>query len=173
MEALVKERKEVREKIQVGRDLLELDRRVRELEQKLMLAPKGKDDRDAASEVEGEEEDSEDESAEDEDEEDNAVPVKRLRRRMQQYMLILQLAEKLGLEHPFVVEQEVRRERLRETLLLDMGSATKSAVETDGEGREGQLYMIGTYELMGAAKECMEVLKEARGGQKNEKGKET
>ena len=170
VEALIAERRETREKIQMGRQLLELDRRVGELEQKLMLAPKhppaesgsGGNGTEGAEEIE--EDDTDDDSAADQEEEDSIVPVKRLRRRMQQYMLIRQLAEKLGNEHPFVIKQEERKERIRNTLLLDMGSAMKQAVEMDGEGRDKQLYMLGTYNLMGESDECIKVLKQARGG---------
>lgn len=164
VEKLVEERREVRENIQLGRGLLELARRVDELEQKLMLAPKHEDDGNGAGEggAEGEEEeDSEDESADDEDEEDTAVPVRRLRRLMHKYVCIRQLAERLGAEHPFVVKQEAKRAKLREALLLDMASAMKRVVETDGEEKKGQLYMIETYKMMGAAEECVKAVKEA------------
>ena len=172
IEGLVEEKKQVRERIQLGRQLLELDRRVGDLEVKLMLAPKPQpESHNDGEEGDGIEEDSEDDSEDSEDEDDAAIPVKRLRRRVQQYMLIRRLAEKLGLEHPFVVKQEERRGRLRQTLLLDMNSALKTAVDMDGEGREKQLFMMGTYKMMGEWGECMEVLREAKGGLKAGNGK--
>lgn len=165
VEALVKERKEVREKIQLGRDLLELDRRVEDLEQKLMLTPKQKDDRlGAVGEGGGDEEDieeSDEESVDEEDEEDTGVPMRRLRRLMHVYMQIRQLAEKVGTKHPFVAKQETRRAKLREALLLDMGNAMKRAVDTDERERKGQLYMIESYKVMGEAEECMKALRDA------------
>lgn len=170
VESLVTERKDVREQIQFGRGLLELDRRVGELEQKLMLVSTAGGDRDGAGERDGEgeekfDDDSDDGSA-DEDEEDEGeeevitVPVKRFRRLAQRYVSISRLAKQLGSEHPFVVRQEARRAKLKEALLLDMGSAMKRIVETDGEEKSGQLYMMETYEMMEAAEECLKAVKE-------------
>ncbi len=108
---------------------------------------------------------------EDEDEEDTLVSLKRLRRRVEQFVLIRRLAEKLGEEHPFVAKREERREKLRKTLLLDMGNAMKRAIETNGTDGEEQLYMLKTYELMGAPEECLAALKQTKVAQKKEKGK--
>ena len=150
-----------------------------ELEGKLMLKPKaglaGEEVKGGAGVgvEEGEDYDSfEDYSgADDEDEEDTLLPLKRLRRRTEQYMLIRHLVEKLGEEHVFVAAREGRREKLRKTLLLDMGNAMKRVVETDERGGEQELYMLKTYELMGAPEECVMALKQARAGHKKVKRK--
>lgn len=150
-----------------------------ELEGKLMLKPKlelaGSEAKDGGSDgVEaGEDYDSFDDysGADDEDEEDSLVPLKRLRRRMEQCVLIRQLAESLGEDHPFVAAREERREKLRKTLLLDMGNAMKRVVETDEKGGEQELYMLKTYEMMGAPEECVMALKQARAGHEKVKGK--
>ena len=172
VESLMTERKEVREHIQFGRGLLELDRRVVELEQKLMLVPTAAGDRDGAGERNGqraeeEADDDSDDGSADEDEADEGeeevitLPVKRFRRLAQRYVSVSRLAKRLGSEHPFVSKQEARRAKLKEALLLDMGSAMKRIVETDGEEKSGQLYMMETYEMMEAAEECLKAVKEA------------
>ena len=183
---LAEERRRVRGQVVFGRGLLELERRVGGLEGGLGVkgVVEGEANGDGAGEGEearGEDDgfveegegldDGDDDEEEDEEDDDDMVLMKRLRRRMEQFVIIQRLAERLGEEHPFVAAREERRERLRKTLLLDMGNAMKRAVETDGETGEKELYMLKTYDLMGEPGECMTVLKQAKAGLRKEKGK--
>ncbi|KAK3171501.1 hypothetical protein OEA41_003585 [Lepraria neglecta] len=159
VEGLVGERKRIREQIQVGRQLLEVETKIGELESRLMLAStgarKGEEDGEA-SDVDDSDEESE------EEEEGNGITVSKLRRHMEQYMYIRRLFEKIGDEHPFLVKQEERVLRLKQTVLLDLNSALKQAVAGGEERRGDLLKLLGIYKQMGQANEAMKVLKESK-----------
>ena len=159
VEGLVGERKRIREQIQVGRQLLEVETRIGELESRLMLASDGE------RKGEGNEEDelSESEGESEEDEETAGIAVPRLRRHMEQYMCIRQLFEKIGDDHPFLVKQEERVLRLKQTLLLDLNSALKQAIAGGEEMKGDLLKLLGIYKQMGQAHEAINVLKESKG----------
>lgn len=161
VEGLVGERKMIREQIQVGRQLLEVETRIGELECRLMLASNG-ERKGEGDEEEDELSESEGESEEDENE-NTGIPVPRLRRHMEQYMCIRQLFEKIGDEHPFLVKQEDRVLRLKQTLLLDLDSALKQAIAGGEEMKGDLLKLLGIYKQMGQANEAITVLKESKG----------
>ena len=159
VEGLVGERKRIREQIQVGRQLLEVETRIGELESRLMLASNGE----RKGEWNEEEDDLSESEGESEDDGNTGIPVPRLRRHMEQYMCIRHLFEKIGDDHPFLVKQEERVLRLKQTLLLDLNSALKQAI-AGGEDMKGDLLkLLGIYKQMGQAHEAMNVLKESKG----------
>ena len=156
VEGLVGERKRIREQIQVGRQLLEAEMRIEGLESRLMLASTGlhKD------EENGDEGDLSE--SEEEDEESNGIAVSKLRRHMEQYMYIRGLVEKIGEDHPFLVKQEERVLRLKQTVLLDLKSALKQTVASGEEGKGDLLKLLEIYKQMGQANEAISVLKESK-----------
>ncbi|KAL2059344.1 hypothetical protein ABVK25_000636 [Lepraria finkii] len=159
VEGLVGERKRIREQIQVGRQLLEVETKIGELESRLMLASTGA--RKAEEDGEASDVDNSDEESEEEGE-GNGITVSKLRRHMEQYMYIRRLFEKIGDVHPFLVKQEERVLRLKQTVLLDLNSALKQA-DAGGEERRGDLLkLLGIYKQMGQANEAMKVLKESK-----------
>lgn len=159
VEGLVGERKRIREQIQVGRQLLEVETKIGELESRLMLASTGA--RKAEEDGEASDVDNSDEESEEEGE-GNGITVSKLRRHMEQYMYIRRLLEKIGDVHPFLVKQEERVLRLKQTVLLDLNSALKQA-DAGGEERRGDLLkLLGIYKQMGQANEAMKVLKELK-----------
>lgn len=160
VEELVDERKAVREQVQVGRGLLEVDRKIEELEERLMLASKhSKDDLENGEdhELSGSEEES------DEAEEGTGIPVLRLRKHVEQYLQIQRSIARLGSEHPFLVRQEERVLRLKQTVLLDLSSALKQAAGISDENRASQMQILAIYKQMGEEHEAMAVLKKSRG----------
>lgn len=158
-EDLVEERKRIRESIQVGRRLLEIETKIGELEERLMLASTGP----RKAGVNGEEidvSDSEEES--DEDAESNGISIPLLRRHMEQYMYIKCTIKRTGPEHPFLVKQEERVLRLKQTVLLDLNSALKQAV-AGGQDMGGDLLkLLVIYKQMGEANEAIQILKESK-----------
>ena len=159
VEELVEERKRIRESLQVGRQLLEIDRKIGDLEGRLMLAPTG------PREAEVNETGivlSESEEESDEEQEGSGVGILRLRTHMEQYMYIKGLVEKTGPEHPFLVRQEERVLRLKQTVLLDLNSALKQAVAGGEEMKGDLLKLLGIYREMGEASEALQVLKESK-----------
>ena len=159
VEELVEERKRIRESVQLGRRLLEIERKISDLEGRLMLTTGAPREREVNEE---EEVLSESDEESDEEPESSAIGIGRLRRHMEQYMYIKGLVEKTGPEHPFLLTQEERVLRLKQTVLLDLNNALKQAF-TGGEDMSGDLLnLLGIYRRMGEAPEAVQVLKELK-----------
>lgn len=164
IESLIAERRAVRQRIQLGRRLLELDQRIGELENKLLLTPKlqREDQNIKGGANEDDDLESESESEDDGDDEDTQVPMHKLRRRAEQFMLVKHLSDTLVLDQPFVAQQADRISRLRQTLLLDLNSALKEVSALNETQGAGQLFMLETYRLMGEPKEATKLLRESK-----------
>ncbi|KAL9594692.1 MAG: hypothetical protein Q9219_006892 [cf. Caloplaca sp. 3 TL-2023] len=153
VESLVVQRREVRRQMQLGRKLLNVDYRLKELEQSLMLTldepsqdPGGDDDvkRDFSA--------SENES--DEGEEDDGS-ISRLGKHVRQYLLARKILERIGPDHPFVVKQEDRMARIKDTILLDLGNAVKQMNEHDDEQI---MKLLAAYRDLGESEEAVKAL---------------
>ena len=156
VELLVEERKRIRESVHVGRKLLEIERKIAELEGRLML------DSTVPRKAEVNEEDmapNESEEESEEEAESNGIGIPRLRKYVEQYMYIKGLMERTGPEHPFLVKQEERVLRLKQTVLLDLDSALKQAVAGGEDMRGDLLKLLVIYKQMGEASEAMQLLK--------------
>ena len=142
--ALVQEKREVMEEISVGRTLLEIGQRTGELEVDLGLqqrdttaiSARGDDDENEETKDEWSE-GWNDEGFVDSDEEyqgsgDGAVPP-RLRKRAEQYLMITVLMSRLSMQHPFLIAEQGRLLKLRETLLLDMDAAIRAEADVKGK----------------------------------------
>ena len=159
VEELVEERKRTRERVQLGRRLLEIERKIGDLEGRLMLAstsPPGTEVNEEGVVL------SESDEESDEEPESGGISILRLGRHMEQYMYIKGLVERTGPEHPFLVKQEGRMVRLKQTVLLDLNSALKQAVAGGEDMRGDLLKLLGIYRQMGEASEAMQVLKESK-----------
>lgn len=159
VEELVEERKRIRASIQMGRRLLEIERQIGDLEGRLMLTSTGP--RQAEVNDEGVVL-SESEEESDEETESDGIGVLRLRRHMEQYMYIKGLVERTGPGHPFLVKQEERVLRLKQTVLLDLNSALKQAVAGGEDMRADLLKLLVLYRQMGEASEALQVLKDSK-----------
>lgn len=159
VEELVGERKRIRENVQLGRRLLEIDRKIGDLEGSLMLASTGPGEAVINAEGMGLSESDEDSG---EEVESNGIGILRLQRHVEQYLYIKGLVARTGPEHPFLVKQEERVLRLKQTVLLDLNSALKQAVAGGEDLREDLLKLLGIYRQMGEASEAMQVLKELK-----------
>ena len=159
VDGLVEERRRIRKEIQLGRSLLEIDQSLEELEESLMVASIGN-----GIQRLGEEELSISESEDDNDEEEfgNGISVSRLRRRVQQYVCIKRLIEKVGAKHPFVLKQEDRVLKIRQTLLLDLSNIFKHKSMIDAQDKIRALKVMGLYRDMGELNEALRLLKERK-----------
>ena len=153
VEELVDERKRIRSEIQIGRLLLEVDDRVQELERRLMVDPDG-----AIKEIENADDSDSDEGSE----EGDGISTSRLRKHAQQYIYIQRLITRIGPEHPFLVKEEARILRLRQTILLDLGNGVKQITPTNDEDKGRMINILGIYREMGESKEALKVLKEQK-----------
>ncbi|KAF4313323.1 putative conserved oligomeric Golgi complex subunit 2 [Botryosphaeria dothidea] len=164
---LLAERERVRRGRGVARALLEVERRVGELEAGLVVgqgggspAKKGTDAGSVESSDE-EEEEEEEEDSDDDDEEDSgsSVSLPRLRRLARQYLGVRQISQKIGTEHPFLVAQEPRLTKVRNTLLLDLGAELKQAKAAGPRGKNRVLKVMSIYAEMDEGMEAVKVLK--------------
>lgn len=160
METLVGERKRIREQVQVGRQLLEVETKIGALEARLVLGSAGTRELDDKGD---EERLSESDDGSEEEEEGGGISVPKLRRHMEQYMYIRGLVDRIGDEHPFLVKQEERILRLKQTVLLDLNSALKQAVGAGEKSTGDLLKLLGIYKQMGQANEALKILKESTG----------
>ena len=113
------------------------------------------------NDAENEDADDFTESEEDGDEDgiSNSIPLARLRRRVEQYIYIRRLVAKMGPEHPFLVKQEERFLRIRQTLLLDLSAALKQGTASSDSDKIRVLKVLGIYRDMGESDEALLALK--------------
>ncbi|KIW01573.1 uncharacterized protein PV09_07047 [Verruconis gallopava] len=167
VDALLAEKKRTAEQIAIGRRLVEIHTRIGELEHALALAVpaketrKGGHDEDAGEDEDSESEDEDDDDEEDEDGED-IVGVPRLERLVMTYLVVLQMIEQVGPDHPFLVKQQVRLDKIRETLLLDLSTALKQAKAAGAKGKAKLLRVVALYGELSEGREAIRVLKETK-----------
>ncbi|CZT21809.1 uncharacterized protein RCC_07676 [Ramularia collo-cygni] len=147
---LVRERKEVRRDVMFGRALLDVGEKVEDLERALRVGQGGEDS------FEDEEDEEEDEEDEDADETSPGIPLNRLRRHADSYLLISRMIEKLEPDHPFLVAQRAKLLDLKKTLLLDLAAALRSAKQSKSEAVLG---LVRIYSDLDAQAESCRVLK--------------
>ena len=158
VDGLVEERRKIRKEMQLGRSLLEVDQRLEELEDSLMVVSIG----DAANSSVEDLSISESEEDNEAEETGNAVSISRLHRRVQQFTYIKRLMEKIGTKHPFILKQEERVLKIRQTLLLDLSNVFKNQSMTDEGDKVRALKVMGLYREMGELSEALRILKERR-----------
>lgn len=157
VEGLVTERKAIREDIQLGRALLDIDQRLQELEERLtisMIRPAESPEDDEGFSVSSDSENGT------EDEQSGGALTSRLQRHAQQYMYVTKLRDKIGRDHPFLVKQQGRVTRLRNTILLDLSNALKQSVKSMDQERT--MKVLGIYRDMDEAEEATKTLKDKR-----------
>ena len=156
VEGLVEERKRIREEVQVGRTLLEIDQRLNELEEGLMIVGSKPIENGNLGKEEAEFNDSDGDSDEGES---GGMSISRLRQHTQQYIYIKRLVTRVGPKHPFLVVQEERVLRLKQTVLLDLSGALKQVSATSDEDKERLMKILAIYRDMGEPEEALKVLK--------------
>lgn len=157
VEGLVTERKAIREDIQLGRTLLDIDQRLQELEERLTISmnrPAESPEDDEGFSVSSDSENGT------EDERSGGVPIPRLQRHAQQYLYVTKLRDKIGRDHPLLVKQQGRVTRLRNTILLDLRNALKQSVRS--MDHERTMKVLGIYRDMDEAEEATKTLKDKK-----------
>lgn len=151
---LVKEKERLRGERELGRNLVEIHTRIGELEEGLAVSSNGTTDDDMSEEESDEDEDGEDEGSQ------TVLGVSRLERLVYSYLSILQLIEATDPAHPFLVRQEERLMKIRNTLLLDLGTSLKQAKKIGLPAKNKLLRIVSLYGAVNAAKEAIKVLKD-------------
>jgi hypothetical protein len=158
VESLLDEKTRVSKQIRIGRKLLEFEARMEELEERLMISSLGRNGYGA-----GENDWSE---SDDDDEEDEAAPnegtgtsLSKLQSLVKDYRSVEFMSSSLGAHHPYVVAQEARMIRIRNTLLLDLSTTLKQAYSKEDSPNPRLLSIMGLYREMDEGAEAIKVLK--------------
>ncbi|KAG9966346.1 hypothetical protein KCU61_g1045, partial [Aureobasidium melanogenum] len=153
--SLLEEKKRIRKDVVVGRRLLEIEERLEDLEARLMVEPNNSlsVNNPSANDLDSDDEDDEDE----EGDTATSTTLSRLRKHAQAYLLLTHLTQKV-LDHPFVIAQQSRLMRLRNTLLLDLRTALKQA-QAAGVGGKQLLDFLVIYRELGETEEGVGALK--------------
>ncbi|KAI9763934.1 MAG: hypothetical protein M1840_008968 [Geoglossum simile] len=178
---LLGERRRIRKEIRLGRGLVELDRRLAELEGRLLLGsqppgakdsnPGGEEEEKSGSHTDDEESDptsssDTDSTASSPDHEPTPLTSPtHLHRLTTHYLSISHLLNRLDCSsHPFITSNiHPRLLRVKNTLLLDLASALKGARARKASG-EKVVKILGVYRELGEGGEAVRVLKEAGKG---------
>jgi hypothetical protein len=161
VETLLSEKKGVCREIAMGRKLLEVDARLEDLEDRLMVSSLGRG-------TTGHEEESWTDSEAEEDEEDDltaeggirGTSTKKLQRLVADCRHVDYLLGSIGRHHPFVIAQDSRITRVRNTILLDLNTATKQAAAMGEVGKTRLVRMLSIYRDFGAGAEAVKILRD-------------
>ncbi|KAL8388120.1 hypothetical protein RB595_009444 [Gaeumannomyces hyphopodioides] len=154
---------EVRAGIERGRRMLELDERVAALEARLAVDSLPKNAADDIFNVDDSDEDDEAEGgfggpAETERTFVGSSPAK-LISLATEYRVIEQLVGSIGVEVPFVNKMGDRIAKCRNTLLLDLNTATKEVKNAGTRGHSRMLRYLAIYRLLEAEEDAIAVFK--------------
>jgi conserved oligomeric Golgi complex subunit 2 len=163
VETLLVEKKGIGKDIALGRKLLELEARLEDLEDRLMVSSLGRG-------TNGVDEDAWSESEDDEDDDDGptadgiigGTSTRKLRQLVLDYRHVDCLLDSIGREHPFVIAQDSRITRVRNTILLDLNSATKQAAALGEDGKVRLVKMLSLYREFGAGGEAVKLLRDLK-----------
>jgi hypothetical protein len=156
VEGLLTEKKAVAREIALGRKLLEVDGRLEELEDRLMVASLGR------SISGGDEPWSDSEDEEDEEDAENVVggtSIRKLQTLVVDYQHVELLSASIGKDHPFIVAQDSRMQRVKNTILLDLTAVLKLTAAIGDSGKARLVTILGIYGDLGAENEAIKVLK--------------
>lgn len=163
VEGLLGEKKQLRKDANVGQALLDVADRIEELEQRLMIGEKNNSGRpqqeQASSDTESDDFLNDEESDESEDDNAEKVPdnttastvvsLKRIEHHLQKYVAVTKLSTRIGDDHPFLLNQQPRVNKIRSAVLLDLKTALDQA-KNAGEKRDAKTSaVLGLYNLMG------------------------
>lgn len=156
VDELLDEKKDIAQQINAGRKMLELDARMEELEEKLMMASL---DMTAQSDLYSGSEDEDDDGFEDVNPED--ARVKELERLVKDYRQMGQLSSSVG-QCAFVIAQAPRADRIRNTLLLDLATELKKAKGSEESSKTRMVQILALYREMGESAEAVKMLRDLK-----------
>jgi conserved oligomeric Golgi complex subunit 2 len=165
VDRLLEEKTRVSKQISIGRRLLEADARLEELEEKLMVSSLGRTEISTGEEPWS--------ASEDEDEEDEGVAeesstgtsTKKLQCLVHDYRQVEHIQSTVGSHHPYIISQEGRMIRVRNTLLLDLSTALKQVYPAGNSSKSRLLSILEIYSQMDESAEAIKILKSLRTGE--------
>ena len=156
VDELLDEKKDIAQQINAGRKMLELDARMEELEEKLMMASL---DMTAQEDLYSGSEDEDDDGFEEVTPED--ARVKELQRLVKDYRQMGQLSSSIG-PCAFVTAQTPRADRIRNTLLLDLSTELKKAKGSEEASKIRMVQILAMYREMCESAEAVKVLRDLK-----------
>ncbi|CAD6449944.1 68d8f1b2-a065-40cd-93f8-eba876ad46a6-CDS [Sclerotinia trifoliorum] len=159
VEGLLGEKKNVSKDIALGRKLLEVDSRLEELEDRLMVASLGRSPNGLEDSWSEDEDEDEDEDGLAIDGLVNGTSTRKLQRLVLDYRNIEHLSTTVGFDHPFIAAQQPRLLRLKNTIILDLNTALKHAMSLKEEGQPRLIKIMGIYHDLGAGDEAVKILR--------------
>lgn len=88
------------------------------------------------------------------------ISLKRLEHHIQKYVYITAASDRIGNQHPFLVSQQPRLEKIKSTLLLDLNTALEQAKKAGDKRDERTLKVMRLYDLLGAEFSAVSALKQ-------------
>ena len=171
IETLLDEKKKLKQSAATGKALLDVAERIEELEQRLVISEGQRPTQDDGHGSDGDsdaffgsdEDESEDEEiADDTDTGATIVSLRKLENHIQQYLHVKSIINRIGNQHPFLVNQEGRVSKIKETLLLDLSTALNQA-DRSGEKRVGRiLAVMKLYDLIGEETDAVNAFKKMK-----------
>lgn len=148
---LLKEKKEIRSQVVVGRALLEVGERLEELEKALGVSTKADEDEEDLDLDEDDDDELDQESS------NKSPQLRRLQSHAQQYILTTRLIQRIGPSHPFLQAQKSRIDEVRRILGLDLAATLRQAKKE--KDADTTLALVRLYTELGAESEGLKVLK--------------
>jgi len=153
MGRLLRENKELRRNVVLGRELLEVHEKLEALEHRLGI--KIRDDvEDGAENIFDADDGDMSPAAEDYG---VAANVLRLQKQTKQFVNLTRQTEKLGSSHPFLLNLQPRLAEARKTLLLDLSATLRQAKANEDD--VSKLSVIQTLGSLDGEKEALKILK--------------
>lgn len=156
VDELLDEKKDIAQQINAGRKMLELDARMEELEEKLMMASL---DVTAQEDLNSGTEDEDDDGCEEVTPDD--ARVKELQRLVKDYRQMGQLSSSIG-QCAFAIAQAPRADRIRNTLLLDLATELKKAKGSEESSKTRTVQILAIYREMDEGAEAVKVLRDLK-----------
>lgn len=164
VERLLSEKKVVSKDIALGRNLLEVDSRLEELEDRLMVASLGRgiNELDEESWSDSEDEDDEEEGTDIGGGIGGGTSIRKLQRLVIDFRQVERLSSSIGDTHPFIAAQASRLLRIRNTLLLDLSTTLKQTVSMGQVASPRLIKILGIYRGLDAGDDAVKVLKDLK-----------
>jgi hypothetical protein len=163
VEGLLSEKKVVSKDIALGRKLLEVDARLEELEDRLLVVSLGRGsnnlDDESWSDSEDEEGDEEELGAEGGV---GGTSTRKLQRLVVDYRRVQRLSFSIDKEHHFIAGQSPRFLRIRNTILLDLSTALKQTASLGDGAKPRLIKILSIYRDLDAGHEAIKVLKDLK-----------
>lgn len=180
IKTLLSEKKKLRSDIAIGYDLLDIADRIDALEHRLMIQGNkhvnANGVHDEVKEKEGqngenEEDETSDESFESEtDESDDEttgngaalISLRKLERHINDFLCLGTIVDRVGAQHPFIINHNDRIAGIKSALLLDINTALQQAGNAGKKKQERTVAALRLFDLIGEHAEAISALKKLK-----------